>query len=98
MKLAFDPAELRVVVLAVLGDRELRQALRRALGIDEQRSYATVKGFAARWSVSMRTVRYWLGRGMPTVRVGRIVRIPVAQADAWVASAAAGTRSERETP
>jgi hypothetical protein len=43
------------------------------------------KGYAARWSVSLRTCDNWLQRGLPHVKASRkLVRIVVAEADAWV--------------
>jgi hypothetical protein len=90
---SLDSAELRAVILALLADRDLREALRHALGIGDPRSHVTLRQFAARWSVSQRLVHYWLRRGLPVVRIGRVVRIPGAQADEWVVQLAV-TRGE----
>jgi hypothetical protein len=41
--------------------------------------------FAARFSVSKRTVDSWLARGCPHLKLSsRCVRLPVAEAEAWV--------------
>lgn len=94
MKLALDPAELRDVVLAVLAESEVQAALRHALQHPSTEVHAlTTSAFAVRWSVSRRLVAQWLTEGLPVVRIGRLVRIPIAQADAWVASAAAAANA-----
>jgi hypothetical protein len=88
MRLPMAPPELRALVLSALADHEVRDALRRALNTGLPPTHVTVKAFAARWSVSPRLVANWQRGGLPVVRLGRSVRIPVAQADAWVADLA----------
>ncbi len=48
-------------------------------------SYMKVGEFAAHVTVSVRTVWNWIDRGLPTVGQGRGRRVPVAEADAWLA-------------
>ncbi len=84
MKLAVDTVELRGLALALLADAEVRDALRVALAAEGGRPHATARQFAGRWSVSVRTVHYWIAQGLPVVRVGRVVRLPLVEGDAWV--------------
>jgi hypothetical protein len=45
------------------------------------------KQFAARFSVSKRTVDTWISRGLPILKLSeRAVRVPVAEGTAWVKS------------
>lgn len=46
--------------------------------------YLDTDDFAARRSVSRSTVRRWIERGMPHRKVGRIVRVVVKDAEAWL--------------
>jgi hypothetical protein len=46
----------------------------------------TPEDYAARADVSVETVRRWLKAGIPHVRRGHVVRIKVAEADAWTPS------------
>lgn len=48
--------------------------------------YATVSGFAEQLNVSTNTVRSWVKLGLPTVTMGRVVRIRVPEALAWLES------------
>lgn len=45
--------------------------------------YMSIEEYAAHASVSRQTVTRWLASGLPCVRRGRVVRIKVAEADAW---------------
>jgi hypothetical protein len=40
--------------------------------------------FAARRSVSASTVKRWIRQGLPHARLGRIVRVKVADAERWL--------------
>lgn len=44
----------------------------------------TVEAFAEGVDKSKRTVDAWIAQGMPTVRVGRTVYIPILEARAWL--------------
>lgn len=63
--------------------------------------YVSPGEYAKRANVSIKTVRKWLRDGMPCVRRGRVVRVKVAEADAWTpadtiaASAARAARAGR---
>jgi hypothetical protein len=46
--------------------------------------FATAKAYAARAGVSLRTVRKLVADGLPTVGSGRMRRIDVKRADAWM--------------
>jgi hypothetical protein len=49
------------------------------------RSAETKRQFAARFSVSKRTVDTWLSRGLPFLHLSeRAVRVPVAEGSEWV--------------
>ncbi|MBX3208430.1 MAG: helix-turn-helix domain-containing protein [Labilithrix sp.] len=50
---------------------------------DEGPSLMTIDAYAAHAHVSTATVRRWLRKGLPCVRRGHVVRIKVAEADAW---------------
>ena len=84
MTLPLSYADLREVALALLADPDVQTALRRVLHVEATPMRMTVKGFAAHWRVSPRQVIDLVTRGLPVVRIGRVVRVPVAQADAWV--------------
>ena len=43
-----------------------------------------IKAFGDRWSISPRSVRYAIKRGLPVVGSGRATRIPVAEGDQWM--------------
>jgi hypothetical protein len=47
-------------------------------------NYATVNAFAEQLGVSANTIRGWIKLGLPTVNVGRVVRIRVQEARAWL--------------
>jgi hypothetical protein len=47
-------------------------------------NYATVGAFAEQLNVSVNTVRGWVKLGLPTVTIGRVVRIRVPEALAWL--------------
>jgi hypothetical protein len=47
-------------------------------------NYATVVAFAEQLNVSPNTVRGWIRLGLPTVTVGRVVRVRVHEARAWL--------------
>lgn len=62
-------------------------------------AYLTIEGFAERYQVSTRTVRRMIARGMPFRRPRPLaVRIPVAAAEAWIASAPERAAPERVAP
>jgi hypothetical protein len=44
----------------------------------------TIRGFAARWAYSERTIEYLLTRGLPSVGQKRMRRIPLPEADEWM--------------
>jgi excisionase family DNA binding protein len=48
--------------------------------------YLTPDEYAQRSDVSVETVRRWLKAGLPHIRRGHVVRIKVAEADAWTPS------------
>ena len=96
MKLALDPAELRAAALALLADADVQDAVRAALPAlpGAEPTHLSIASFARRWSVSRRTVGNWLRAGLPIVRIGRLARIPLVEADSWVAGARARRGSE----
>lgn len=49
--------------------------------------FLTIDGLAARMKVCRNTVKNWIARGMPVLRGGRTVRIPAAEALAWLSTA-----------
>jgi excisionase family DNA binding protein len=96
MKLAFDRAELRAAALALLADAEVRDAVRGVIpSPGTEATHVTIAAFSRRWGVSRRTVCNWLLAGLPTVRLGRLVRIPLADADAWIVASAAARGGKR---
>jgi hypothetical protein len=48
-------------------------------------THMTIATFARREAVSVATVRRWRDRGMPIRKTGNVIRIPVAEAEAWLA-------------
>jgi excisionase family DNA binding protein len=58
--------------------------------------YATIQEFAGHLTVSRSTVKRWLKQGLPHVRVGSIVRIPVAEARAWLAAQTLAGKMKRK--
>jgi excisionase family DNA binding protein len=46
--------------------------------------YLTIADAAQRFNVSKRTIGDWLVVGLPSVRRGRVRRIPIAEATAWL--------------
>jgi hypothetical protein len=69
-----------------------------------ERTHDTVVEFAERMKVSIRLVRKWVALGMPSIRVGRIRRIIIADAQRWLAeggdkcpAAAAGIAAARRS-
>ncbi|MBN4050262.1 excisionase family DNA-binding protein [Desulfobulbus sp. AH-315-M07] len=79
---------LRLLVERLRANPELVSELRSILVVDgvkvAKRPYETVDGFAERVGVSRRTVDTWIHQGLPVVRSGRLRRIPVEEADAWL--------------
>ncbi len=61
----------------------------------DARPYETVAGYATRVGVSKRTVETLINKGMPIARSGRIRRIPVKEADAWLQAGGADAAIER---
>lgn len=45
--------------------------------------YMTVAEYAEHAKVGEKTIRKWLKAGLPARRRGSIIRIPIAEADAW---------------
>jgi hypothetical protein len=43
----------------------------------------TVEQYAARCEVASKTVRRWIGLGLPCIQLGRVVRIDPREADGW---------------
>jgi len=56
----------------------------------------TVEAFAEGADKSKRTVDAWIAQGMPTVRVGRTVYIPIAEARAWLLKPSTRNASPRK--
>lgn len=47
--------------------------------------YTNKRGFAERWSSSVRSVDNWLSAGLPHLAIGRRkIRICIAEGDAWM--------------
>lgn len=46
--------------------------------------YLSIADFARRLGVAKNTVVNWTKQGLPTVRIGRVVRVPVTEATAWL--------------
>ena len=46
--------------------------------------YLTVQQYADRWQVSVRTIESRITSGLPLVGEGKMRRVPVQQADAWL--------------
>lgn len=59
--------------------------------------YLKVAQFAERWQVSGRLVRSWIGCGMPHVDLGSDIRVPFADADAWVRAGGPRKSSRRRS-
>lgn len=90
-----SPDELRALAL------DLRAAADRVLSAlpaaapppaEVTPAYLDVDGFAKRLDVSRSTVRARVAEGMPSRHVGRALRIPVREAEAWL-----DIRARRET-
>lgn len=68
-------------------------------GMDQQPKeeplFATTIQFANRMQVSVRTVKNWISKGMPSVCVGRARRIRIALADEWLHAGGAQVRPDR---
>ena len=60
--------------------------LRLAESRPADRTYQTAVEFAETMKVSVRSVRKWLALGMPSVQVGRVRRVIVADAQRWLAA------------
>lgn len=60
-------------------------ALRAAAMPAPEAIYLSPAQAAQRWTVSVRHVRELLRAGMPALRLGRRVRIPVVEAERWLA-------------
>jgi excisionase family DNA binding protein len=59
-------------------------------------TYSTIQDYALYRGVCKRTVRNWMHQGMPVFRMGRIVRVRWAEADAWLAAVTSPrTRAKR---
>ena len=58
-------------------------------------TYVTVGAFAQRVGVAKRTVENWITQGLPVVRGGRVRRIPIVEADAWLKTGGATNGLER---
>jgi len=80
------------------GDRRGRRVRRPKAKVGEtvpsEPRYLTIREFAARLRVREETVRTWKTEGMPVFHVGRrIVRVPVAEAERWLAERAERARA-----
>lgn len=53
-------------------------------------------GFGARHKITADTVRRYVKAGMPHQRIGRLIRIDVAQADAWLRDGGATSDAARD--
>ena len=67
-----------------LAERVLRETApeRPAPAVDAL--YLSIAQYGERRAVSASTVKRWIARGMPVVRVHRLIRVRVADADRWV--------------
>ena len=84
-KLTLEPDDLLPALVEALQHTDVR----RALGLDERApaappKYAPPAEYADRLRVSERSIRKWQRRGLPVVRIGSVVRVRVAEADAWL--------------
>ena len=93
MTRATDSNEFVALILTALADREVLRALRGALCGALPPTHVIVKAFAARWSVGTRLVGRWLHNGLPAKHIDRLVRIPLAEGDAWVTDLAKDTHA-----
>jgi hypothetical protein len=89
MKLTLDvPHEALVeAVSAALCDPKVLDALRAAIAspsASHEPRFATLQAYAARLCVSQRSIRNWIARGLPSMRMGSVLRIPVNEADRWL--------------
>jgi hypothetical protein len=88
MRIELDPDELAAALTHALGLPDVQQALRAALGIPDlqarERSFMSVGAYAERIGVSLRSAWNLVREGLPTVGKGRLRRVDVAAADAWM--------------
>jgi excisionase family DNA binding protein len=57
--------------------------------------YLTLEEFKAKYKVGRSTVYEWMGLGLPYFKVGRVVRYPEAEVEAWVQARTVGTTEAR---
>jgi excisionase family DNA binding protein len=57
-------------------------------------SLLTIPEAAAVYRVHPQTIRMWLRRGAPHVRVGKVVRVDLAELKSWARAVAAASRGE----
>lgn len=94
---------LAALLLELLRREDVRAALREAMDVrpplatEKPVLYATVKQYAERQHVSARTVERWVRTGLPSYRHGKVRRIPVADADAWLREGGHVIVSQRRT-
>lgn len=84
--------ELRVIARRVNTlVEELSAAAENGTTSEPAAIYATMAEFARRRRVSVSTVKRWASLGMPIVRMDRVVRIPIAKAETWIANTGAAS-------
>lgn len=59
-------------------------------------AYLTIDGLAARLGVHRNTIKNWIKRGLPVLKIGRTVRIPTAEAEAWLRTGGSPSTSPPE--
>ncbi len=83
MKIEIDTIALGRAIAAEL------YRLQQAAAAPPEITFATAKQFAKIMGVSLRSVREWIARDLPTVRSGRLVRVDVAAAKLWLSNGGA---------
>jgi excisionase family DNA binding protein len=79
-----DALEAQARAVRAEADALEADAPERPAATDEDRVYITISEAARRFDVSRRTVCSWLAEGLPSVKRGRIRRIGVEAATAWI--------------
>jgi excisionase family DNA binding protein len=89
-----DPEDLAPALVVALQHPQVLAALRAAVGANATPAveYATVTQYAQRQSVCSRTVQKWIRQGLPSHKAGRLLRVNVARADAWLEAGGAAQR------
>ena len=50
----------------------------------EQKNYMTILQVANYYNVSTKTIRNWIVKGMPHIRVGNVMRFNIDDVESWV--------------